>query len=287
MNLEHTSRVAVLAGVIALAIALPAFAQSGGSGTLMAPDYGSGAAAGAMSNSNFNTPESDGRPGVYYFDLGAQAFRRHDYMHAVAMYKVAASWAYKPAEYNLALMYFRGQGVPADRPLGAAWAVLAAERGSPLYVEARDAMITILNKAEFAQTDELWGQLKQTYGDKVALTRAKARWRRAGDEATGSHLGHGMGYLRVGEIARTGPLDPKVVPKTAAGVLTGGSVDGSVAYRQFQQSDNPYSPIFLKNRTGRVMVEPLQPVKPEGHKQKKDGSGANESSQPDGRPHSA
>lgn len=253
--------------VLSLAIAAsgaPAvvFAQSGAAGSITAPDYGSGASAGALSDGNFNTPEADGRPGVQFFTLGVQAFRKHDYRHAIDMYKVAASWAYKPAEYNLAIMYFKGQGVPADRALGAAWMVLAAERGAPEYVKARDLMVTVLSKAEFARTDELWGELKQTYGDKVAFQRAKARWNWVGSHETGTHITGGIpGYLRAGEEAPMGVLGSKVRPTTAVGLLSAGSMDGSVAYRQFQRSRNPYDPAFQNNRTGAVTVEPLQSKK--------------------------
>lgn len=95
-----------------------------------APPYDSDTGLETLSSGNLNTPEANGRRGEYYFQLGADAFRHKDYAHAIAMYRVAASWAYKPAEYNLALMYFRGQGVPVDRPRGAAWMVLAAERNT-------------------------------------------------------------------------------------------------------------------------------------------------------------
>jgi hypothetical protein len=62
----------------ALVIAAPALAQAGMSGTPAAPDYGSGASAGALSDHNFNTPESDGRPGVKFFAYGVQAFKKGD-----------------------------------------------------------------------------------------------------------------------------------------------------------------------------------------------------------------
>ncbi|MGN6191896.1 MAG: tetratricopeptide repeat protein, partial [Rhodanobacteraceae bacterium] len=167
--------IAVICGAVACVFSLPSLAQSSiASGIVAAPDYGSGAAAGNLSNGNFNTPESEGRPGVKFFALGVQAFRKGDYRHAIDMYKVAASWAYKPAEYNLAVMYFKGQGVPVDRPLGAAWMVLAAEHGDASYVQARDMMVTLLSKSQFMQADEHWGSLRKTYGDAVALRRAKA-----------------------------------------------------------------------------------------------------------------
>jgi hypothetical protein len=41
-------------------------------------------------------------------------------------------------------------------------------------------------------------------------------------------------------------------------VLTGGSIDGAIAYDQFTQSDDPYDPIFLKNGTGTAKVGALQ-----------------------------
>jgi hypothetical protein len=262
----------VLAGATALAIGGVASAQGlATTGGIVAPDYGSDASAGPMSNAHFNTPESDGRPGVKFFAYGVEAFRKGDYRHAIDMYKVAASWAYKPAEYNLAVMYFKGHGVPANRPLGAAWMVLAAERGQLQYVKARDLMVTVLSKAEFARTDQLWNELKQTYGDQVALRRAKAQWAYVRTHQTGTRAGGAVGELRVGVL--DGGHTPKSlgmdgrsahVASTAFEVLQSGSIDGSVAYRQFQQSDDPYDPVFLKNRHGTVEVEPLTPVKPEG-----------------------
>jgi TPR repeat protein len=77
-----------------------------------------------------DTPEADARPGEYYFLRGARAFQKKDYEFAIQMYEVAASWAFKPAEYNLAVMYARSQGVPADLPRGMAWMALAAAASS-------------------------------------------------------------------------------------------------------------------------------------------------------------
>lgn len=289
MKRQRALFVSALAGAVALTIALSAQAQTRWSAAeIAAPDYGSGASVGSLSNRSFNTPEADGRPGVYYFDLGAQAFRKSDYRHAIDMYKVAASWAYKPAEYNLGIMYFKGQGVPVDRARGAAWMVLAAERGNTLYVKARDLMVTALTKTEFARTDDIWNQLKPTYGDEVALRRAKARWAQVKADTTGSRVGAAASeYLMVGG-APVAPSTHGSNPSTGAigappagtgwGVFKGALVtDGSVAYRQFEQSSDPYDPVFLQH-PGSVVVEPLQPLKPK--KGKKDGGSTDGSVQP-------
>jgi hypothetical protein len=66
-----------------------------------------------------------------------------------------------------------------------------------------------------------------------------------------------------------GPL----VRTTAAtpGEATGGSgIDGSVAYRQFQQSDNPYDPKFNRDAIGVATVGPVTEVKDGAPKAKSD-----------------
>lgn len=253
---------AVSLGALCAAAVLPAHAQSGTvSQVVTGPSYDSGTATGQLSDANFNTPEADGRPGVKFFTYGVQAFKKGDVTHAIRMYKVAASWAYKPAEYNLGVLYFKGQGVPVNRPLGAAWMVLAAERGEPRYVEARNLMVTLLTNTQFDETNDLWNELKRTYGDKVALRRAKVQWAWVKSQQTGTRVGGGVGELRVGILDASHPLKPKTAKVTnASTLLQDGSIDGSIAYRQFQESDDPYSPI-LQNREGAVSVGPLAPLR--------------------------
>lgn len=240
-----------------------------------------------------DTPEADARPGEYYFLQGAHAFQKKDYEFAIQMYQVAASWAYKPAEYNLGVMYARGQGVPADLPRGMAWMALAAERNEQRYVDAREAVYAEVTKEQFEQANAIWRELKKTYGDEVALRRAKARWAEIRAHVTGSHVGS-VGNLEVsspgGGTGRAGnPNNPTLNSivesrETETRLKVGGSnikgfrvnssgptgpgeatgaqgVDGSIAYRRLQESDNPYDPRF-KNSIGTATVGPLAPVKP-------------------------
>ncbi|RCS30556.1 sel1 repeat family protein [Rhodanobacter denitrificans] len=283
MVTEHVSGTCawMLAG-LALAMALPAWGQSGTPAapatgvpaspafvpSTTAPSYDSDPTFGASSNEDFTNPESDARPGVYFFGIAARAFEQKNYRHAIDMYKIAASWAYKPAEYNLGVMYYRGQGVPVDRPLGAAWMVLAAERNTPDYVAARDLMITPLSDAEFAQVNTLWNQLKPTYGDATALHRAKVRWAQVRAGITGSRTGSMAGPLAVG--SKGGPSAPRTGKGTTGAPLhtdssgfeitSGHDMNGVVAYRQFRESDNPYDPKFKTDPIGTTSVGALIPV---------------------------
>lgn len=199
----------------------------------------------------------DSRPGMKLFLDGAEAFRRKDYRHAIYMYKVAASWADKSAEYDLGLVYFRGEGVPVDRPLGAAWMVLAAERGNPLYVRARNLMVSLLTDAEFERMNELWTGLQKTYGDDgLALRRAKfySAWIGAHDR-TGTHLANGIaGNVHDAILGPGGSLQQTPIA----------SIDDALGHPQAGQGNSFDDPKSMKCPTGTVRVEPLQQVKTDG-----------------------
>jgi len=284
--------VSLLTGALWLATGATAAAQA--ADNPQTPSTGATAAAGSASRTtrpppsydsadqpgpatgNYNTPEADGRPGEYYFQLGVNAFYKKDYAHAIEMYEVAASWAYKPAEFNLGLIYFQGLGVPADRQRGAAWMSLAAERGDSRKTgQARDLMLSRLSKAEAERAVAIWQQLKPTYGDEVALNRAKTRWAQVKSSMTGSRVGDGAVHLLVGgdgdHDVSPGPPSKVQGVKTSVGgpeVTSGAQMfrsgqvtDGSIAYRQFQRSNNPYDHIFRSDITGTASVGPLSPVK--------------------------
>ena len=236
----------------------------------VAPIYDSADNANRKTSDRFGTPEDNARPGEYYFGLGANAFKRKDYAFAIDMYRVAASWAYKPAEYNLAVMYARGQGVPMDLPRAMAWMTLAAERNESEYVQARELINAKLSPAQFAQADVIWNQLKPAYGDEAALRRAKNRWAQVRSSMTGSRVGSLAGPLTVGGLSVGGLQQAPAAAHgtshvdTSAYDLTGGNqMDGTIAFRQLLASNDPYDPKFEwhPGSNGKVTVEPLIPVK--------------------------
>ena len=217
---------------------------------------------------SFNSPTDDGRPGEYFFALGVQAVKKGDYEHALAMYKVAASWAYKPAEYNIGVMYLSGQGVAKDLSQALAWMALAAERNEPQYVRARQLVYDHLTPAQYEQANAIWRDLLPTYGDETALPRAKSRWREARQNATGSRVGSGAAHVMVGgadgspnhmnspnyDVHDGGHVSGN--PAEVAGVHQG---DGSVAYQSLRSTDNPYDPKVMPV-SGQATVGPLSQV---------------------------
>lgn len=260
----HTRKVLALGLVIAVvALLTPDTAAAGD-----APDYNSSWTAEKPAQWGFGTPEEDGRPGQYYFYRAVDAVKRKQFRFAIDMYETSASWAYKPAEYNLAVMYLNGEGVSVDKPRAMAWVALAAERNDAEYIEARELIYAQLTSEEFAKANEIWREIKTTYGDAIALERAKARWAQVKAGITGSRVG-GIGNLKVGgggtnvKPVTLGPSGKPLLDGntfSAFGVLTGGSIDGATAYRQLRESDNPYDPRFEQHPAGTATVEPLVPL---------------------------
>lgn len=257
---------------IVLAFSAAALAQSmTRSPEVAAPDYGSSASSGFLSNTHFNTPEADGRPGVKFFAEGMAAYSEHDIRHAVNRLKLSAYWAYEPAAYNLGILYFKGEGgFSVDRPLGTAWMFIAAENHSPAYEYARHVMVMALDDSERAEALKDYQGLQKKYGHEVVMRRADAQWSFAKVHKTGSRVGGAVGNLKVGLHDGSGSYaapggygqggsSPRK-ETTSFQVLNGTSEDGSMAYRQMQESSNPYDVRFLKNRTGTATVGPLQQV---------------------------
>lgn len=211
----------------------------------------------------YTGPEGSGRPGVYFFKKAAKAFERGQYAFAIDMYEASASWAYKPAQYNLSVMYSRGQGVPVDLPRAMAWIALAAERGDPNYVAARDAMNAGLDSEQVAEANRILLSLKGVYADATALKRARHRWRDAKLDATGSRLGF-TGGLKVGAAGNSlAGHSPGYEGSTAWELTSGRQNDASIEYRQLQESAGPYEPSD-RVVTGTATVGEIQPIRDPG-----------------------
>ena len=210
-------------------------------------------------------PEDSARPGETFFYKAARAQSKGNIPLAANMFRVAASWAYKPAQYNLGVMYFNGEGVPQDKALGMAWFALAAERSEDRdYAHARDLAYAEMTDEEFARANELWREMRETYADATALKRARTRWIQVRNSRTGSHLGAGTGPVLVGgrnQFGRAmgggGPAPTE--SHYAFGVTGPGATDSSIAYRQLLESDNPYD-VKFKQEKGTVTVEDLIPL---------------------------
>jgi hypothetical protein len=75
----------------------------------------------------------------------------------------------KYAQYTIGYMHLHGQGVPQNNARALAWYRLAAERGAPALVQARDSLSAKLTAAEIAESSRIFADLWKTMGDNRIL----------------------------------------------------------------------------------------------------------------------
>ena len=79
--------------------------------------------------------------------------------------------------FNMGMVYYRGIGIPANKPLGIAWLALSAERAdSQMQREVLASALKEVDPRVRAEADTYWNQLKLKYADRVALSRAQSRY---------------------------------------------------------------------------------------------------------------
>ena len=107
--------------------------------------------------------------------LDAQnALEQQDYPQAFMLYRTAAQWGHKGAQYVLGELYLRGKGVERDAVVGYAWLEVAAEAPDREFRKARTAAGKTLSDEQKQQADELAQQLVSTYGlDAAGITCRK------------------------------------------------------------------------------------------------------------------
>lgn len=93
-----------------------------------------------------------------------------NYGRALLIYeKELAPQGDKYAQYMTGYMHLNGQGVAADPAAALAWYRLAAERGEPKFIEARDALAASLEGSARARADEIFAELWERHGDRRIL----------------------------------------------------------------------------------------------------------------------
>lgn len=129
-------------------------------------------------------------PSAWEMRQGRQDYEAGNYMGAFWHYTNAAVWADKFAQYNIGVMYLRGEGVEFDPVRGWAWLELAAERGYPEMVLAANDLYRMLDEAQQREGRRiLEEELLPDYGDAVRIKPTARRMERERRQATGTRTG--------------------------------------------------------------------------------------------------
>lgn len=152
----------------------------------------------AMEESGFcHETNFDLHPDLFYTCEARQSFKKGFDAHALSLFKRAAKWGSKSAQYRIGLMTLAGMGTEADLVEGTAWLFLANERNADEVTEQLDLALNNLTGDEIDAAKIRARELRETYGDIAALER-RAEWvRKAKRRITGSHLGKPMNSVRI------------------------------------------------------------------------------------------
>lgn len=129
-------------------------------------------------------------PSANTMQRARRTYRAGRYGAAFQYYKIAAIWADKLAQYNVGVMYLRGEGVEFDPVRGWAWFEHSAERKYPDMVAAADKLYELLDEAQQRDARRIFeDELLPEYGDDIAIERTAKEMRRNLRRGTGSRTG--------------------------------------------------------------------------------------------------
>lgn len=122
-------------------------------------------------------------------DRVEELYESGEYGRAFLIYeKELAPIGDKYAQYMVGYMHLAGLSVPKSRVRALAWYRLAAERGDPLIVQERDALLQTMSDAEIEQSNEIFVDLWQELGDRRLLLELIREDMKILSERTGSRL---------------------------------------------------------------------------------------------------
>jgi len=127
-----------------------------------------------------------------------ELYESGEYRRAFLIYeKELAPIGDKYAQYMVGYMYLTGQYVPKSGSAALAWYRLAAERGEPAIVQARDELYSSLSNDDIAESNRLFNDVWQRLGDKKLLLDLIAEDMEILRERTGSRLAGGDPALTI------------------------------------------------------------------------------------------
>lgn len=94
----------------------------------------------------------------------------------------------KYAQYMVGYMHMTGMSVDEDPVAASAWYRLAAERGTPQFIDVRDKLMSTMTADERRRSDALFLEIRRNYSDLAILLRAIRRGVRDMRAITGSRL---------------------------------------------------------------------------------------------------
>jgi TPR repeat protein len=204
-----------------------------------------------------------GHPNEEWRLNGLKAYLGGHYLEAIERFERAASYADKHSQHYLSLMYWHGQGVPADPVRGYIWSDLAAERGNRRLLAIREKMWAALTPGQQEQVAARGPDFYARYGDDIAKPRAETEIRRFARGMTGSRTGFRSQNI---DIVQGGPINGSFGNATPGMLAASAMVVGGSDEEQFYADKRTQMAEYWQTQdselgSGSVEVGPLEPVR--------------------------
>lgn len=208
---------------------------------------------------------AQGHPNETWRLNGLKSYLDGHYDEAVGRFENAASYADKHSQHYLSLMYWYGQGVPADPVRAYIWSDLAAERGVRRLLVIREKMWDGLTAAQRTQVEQLGPDYYARFGDEVARPRADVEIRRFARTMTGSRIGYRNQAI---DITQGGPINGSFGNATPGMLAASAQVVGQTTGEEFYADDRTQTASYwqtqdaeLGSGIGSVDVGPMMPAR--------------------------
>lgn len=136
-------------------------------------------------------------PDERWLQYGMNALAKGRSESARAYLLRSARYASKPAQAMYAQLLWEGEGGASDRALAYVWMDMAAERGYPSLVDARERYWQGLDAHERERALAMGPDVFDQYADAVAKPRLEREMRRGLNSKTGSRTGFNTHHVRV------------------------------------------------------------------------------------------
>ncbi|MGO4221403.1 hypothetical protein AB4Y64_06045 [Lysobacter sp. TAF61] len=208
---------------------------------------------------------AQGHPNETWRLNGLKSYLAGHYDEAEMRFENAASYADKYSQHYLSLMYWYGQGMPADPVRAYIWSDLAAERGVPRLLVIREKMWEGLTPAQREQVGQLGPDYYARFGDESARPRADVEIRRFARTMTGSRIGYRNQAI---DITQGGPINGSFGNATAGMLAASKQVVGSTTGDEYYADERAQALSYwqaqdaeLGSGLGNVGVGPMVPAR--------------------------
>ena len=93
--------------------------------------------------------------GKMLFEDGVAAAQKGDYATAMRLWRPLANKGVVEAQFNLGVMYAKGEGVPQDNVIAHMWFTLAATKGDADASTNRDNATALMTPAQIAEAQKM------------------------------------------------------------------------------------------------------------------------------------